>query len=113
MSLALNRSSAIRRFEGSDAIKIRDGITFNFYTGLPHMYKPHFSTHEQKSNIIPLRVILMISGFVQSKHPTVLRSALVDTVNNKCIARLITAHKFEIKTLLITPNIPGCESMCA
>ena len=37
MSPALNRSSAIRRFEGSDAIEIRDGITFDFYTGLPHM----------------------------------------------------------------------------
>ena len=37
MSPALNRSSAIRRFKHSDAIKIRDGITFNFYTGLPHM----------------------------------------------------------------------------
>ena len=28
----------IRRFEGSDVIEICDGITFNFYTGLPHMY---------------------------------------------------------------------------
>ena len=37
MSPALNRSSAIRRFEDSDAIEIRDGITFEFYTGLPHM----------------------------------------------------------------------------
>ena len=37
MSSALNRSSAIQRFEGSDAIEIRDGITFNFYTGLPHL----------------------------------------------------------------------------
>ena len=37
MSPALNGSSAIRRFEGSDAIEIRDGITFDFYTGLPHI----------------------------------------------------------------------------
>ena len=37
MSPTLNGSSAIRRFEGSDAIKICDGITFDFYTGLPHM----------------------------------------------------------------------------
>ena len=37
MSPALNRSSAIRRFERSDAIEIRDGITFDFYTGLPQM----------------------------------------------------------------------------
>ena len=37
MSSALNGSSAIRRLEGSDAIEICDGITFDFYTGLPHM----------------------------------------------------------------------------
>ena len=37
MSPALNGSSAIWRFEGSDAIEIRNGITFDFYTGLPHI----------------------------------------------------------------------------
>ena len=31
-------SSAIWRFEGNDAIEIHDGIlTFDFYTGLPHV----------------------------------------------------------------------------
>ena len=35
MSLALNGSSAIQHFEGSDAIGIHDGITFDFYMGLP------------------------------------------------------------------------------
>ena len=34
---AINRSSVIWRFEGSDAIEIRDRITFSFYTGLPHI----------------------------------------------------------------------------
>ena len=33
MSPALNRSSVIWHFEGSDAIEIHDGITFDFYTG--------------------------------------------------------------------------------
>ena len=37
MSPALNGSSAILRFERSDAIEICDGITFDFYTGLPHI----------------------------------------------------------------------------
>ena len=37
MSPALNGSSTIQHFEGSDAIEICDGITFNFYTGLPDM----------------------------------------------------------------------------
>ena len=37
MSPALNGSSAIRHFEHSNAIEISDGITFDFYMGLPHM----------------------------------------------------------------------------
>ena len=39
MSPTLNGSSVIWHFEGSDAIETRDGITFNFYTGLPHLYQ--------------------------------------------------------------------------
>ena len=35
MSPALNESSAIGRFKHSDAIEIRDGITLDFYTGMP------------------------------------------------------------------------------
>ena len=41
MSPALNGSSAVQRFEGNDAIEIRDGITFDFYTGLPHILSEH------------------------------------------------------------------------
>ena len=37
MSPALNGSSAIRRFKHSDVIEIRNGIIFDFYTGLPHV----------------------------------------------------------------------------
>ena len=37
MSPALNGSSAVQRFEGSDVIEICDGITFDFYTGLPQI----------------------------------------------------------------------------
>ena len=42
MSPALNKRSAIRCFEGNEAIEIRDGITFDFDKGLPHM---HICTH--------------------------------------------------------------------
>ena len=44
MSPALNGSSPIRRFEGSDAIEIRNGIIFDFYTELPHMYGYHLTS---------------------------------------------------------------------
>ena len=36
MSSTLNGSSAIKHFKHSDVNKIRDRITFDFYTGLPH-----------------------------------------------------------------------------
>ena len=45
MSAALHGSSAIRRFEPSNAIEIRDGITFDFYTGLPHIVGVDFEYH--------------------------------------------------------------------
>ena len=37
MSHALNGSSVLQRFEHSNAIKIHNGIMFNFYLGPPHM----------------------------------------------------------------------------
>ena len=37
MSPALNGSSVIPHSKSSDGIKIRNGITFDFYTGLPRM----------------------------------------------------------------------------
>ena len=37
MSPPLNGSSALQRFERSNAIEIRNGIMFDFYPGLPHM----------------------------------------------------------------------------
>ena len=43
LSPALNGRSALQRFECSNAIEIHDGITFNFYTRLPHMHnKKHY-----------------------------------------------------------------------
>ena len=37
MSPALKGSSAIWHFKHSNVIEIRDRITFDFYTGLPHI----------------------------------------------------------------------------
>ena len=55
MSPALNGSSAIWRFEGSDAIEIRNEITFDFYTGLPDVhftYKSIFAIEIHAVNIL-------------------------------------------------------------
>ena len=38
MSPTLNGSSVIWHFECGNVIEIHDGITFNFYMGLPHIH---------------------------------------------------------------------------
>ena len=38
MSPTLNGSSALQRIKLSDTLEIRNGIIFDFYTGLPHIY---------------------------------------------------------------------------
>jgi len=38
MSPTLNRSSVLQCFKHRSAIEIRNGIMFDFYPGLPHMY---------------------------------------------------------------------------
>ena len=38
MSPTLNGSTVLQRFERGNAVEIRNGIMFDFYLGLPHMY---------------------------------------------------------------------------
>ena len=38
MSPTLSRSSALQRVKVGDALEIRNGIIFDFYSGLPHIY---------------------------------------------------------------------------
>ena len=38
MSPGLNRSSVLECFKRGNVIEMRNGIMFNFYLGLPHMY---------------------------------------------------------------------------
>ena len=85
MSPVPNGSSAIRRLELSDAIKIRNGIIFDFYTGLPHMYVylSQCSFHKQHlflatiqfcdHRIIDTKECICMSHyeFIQSKPPTI------------------------------------------
>ena len=37
VSPARNRSSALQHFEFGNMVEIRNGIRFDFYSGLPHM----------------------------------------------------------------------------
>ena len=68
---ALNGYSAIRRFEGSDAIEIHDGITFDFYTGLPHMFlstllpRVHHPWTYEKVEVASVKERLKGTQFVQ------------------------------------------------
>ena len=38
MSPTLNGSTALQRFERGNAVEIHNGIMFDFYLGLPHLY---------------------------------------------------------------------------
>ena len=54
MSPTLNGSLVIRHFEGSDAIEICNGITLDFYTGLPHAHLHiymHTHPHPRKKTL--------------------------------------------------------------
>ena len=65
MSPALNGGSAIRRFEGSDVIEIRDGITFDFSMALPHVY--FIRMEDNLLDILSLVQITAVNGyFLQS-----------------------------------------------
>ena len=54
MSPALNGSSTLERFEQSNASEIRNGIMFDFYPGLPHMYK--YVCNKPKSKFLTSQV---------------------------------------------------------
>ena len=50
-------SSAIWYFEGSDAIEIRNGITFDFYAGLPHM-SPVLNQYSASNLVMQLKYLM-------------------------------------------------------
>ena len=69
MSSALNGSSAIRRFEGSDAIEIRDEIrdeiAFDFYTGLPHILSALSSVISSSQRLKSRRRMAAVAAWVE------------------------------------------------
>ena len=52
MSPALNGSSALQRFERSNAIELRNGILFDFYPGLPHILYVYILCMYNKSYLL-------------------------------------------------------------
>ena len=75
MTPALNGSSAIQRFEGSNAIEIRDKITFNFYTGLPHMFMVQVITMQ------PM-IVYISSSYVAKELSLEVNGTVDKAVNN-------------------------------
>ena len=64
MSPALNGSSVVRHFERSDATEIRDGIIFDFYTGVTYcitVIKVHIAIIAE----LPLRAELIRDTHIQ------------------------------------------------
>ena len=54
MSATLNGSSTLERFERSNMIEICDGIMFDFYPGLPHIYEPKYVHVQGLAVLTPL-----------------------------------------------------------
>ena len=50
MSPTLSGSSALQRVKLSDALKIRNGIIFDFYSGLPHIGSGAACTERMKAS---------------------------------------------------------------
>ena len=77
MSPALNRSLAIARFKGSNAIEIRDRITFDFYTGLPHVHVQVLKVHDTTrfrgcvyGNAVKIPFVSLFSFYSQQYLPS-------------------------------------------
>ena len=51
MSPALNGSTALQHFKCGNMVEIRNGITSDFYPGLPHMYNWTFLAYTTKLQI--------------------------------------------------------------
>ena len=69
MSPTLSGSSAIRRFEGNGTIEIHDGITFEFYTGLPHIVLSIFVPHPQRMEKPGNKAMYIVSLNIIPPHP--------------------------------------------
>ena len=74
MSPTLNGSSAIRRFKHSNVIKIRDGITFDFYMGLPHI---QLCTRFKKSSPIGSSSELIMTLYKHGYRPCLKKSHMI------------------------------------
>ena len=68
MSPVLNGSSMLEHFEHSDATEIRNGIMFDFYTGLPHIY------HIINSQVWSFLILILISDVYALIHGKYLQS---------------------------------------
>ena len=67
MSPTFNGSSLIQHFEGNDAIEIDEGITFDFYTGLPHVVSMVFPFALQADHVM-LKVCPFTLAYLQHIH---------------------------------------------
>ena len=71
MSPALNGSSTLERFERSNASEIRNGIMFDFYPGLPHMYLVFcYNNHLQHTTVAFPPSIFLIGCNMQNRGET-------------------------------------------
>ena len=80
MSPALNESSAMRCFECSDAIEIRDGITFDFCTGLPHVLTIRFHNTKTMCHCMGHIIVWVWQVLTRSQSEVVLVCMYVESM---------------------------------
>ena len=79
MSPTLNGSSVIRHFKRSDAIEKRDGITFDFYMGLPRVIAVLFQCTDKNHTFV-----LKVSSptFIHPEYLDVASEGLADELQS-------------------------------
>ena len=68
MSPALDRSTVIKCFERGNAVKIRNGIMFDFYPELPHTYMYMFMKMVKKVSIVCACNIVLFLSTISVPH---------------------------------------------
>ena len=93
MSPALNGSSAIWHFKSSNVIEIHDGITFDFYTGLPQSLNKRVFCSLVKYAVAKLHNLLIeCCNTILAIAKVVMGTILADSCNHGQIAMAIYKH---------------------
>ena len=110
MSPALNGSTVLQRFERGNAVKIRNGIMFDFYSGLTHIHWNLVGMifHKSAESLLHKIFVGLIITIVQCPCATYHHSPLlIFTVLFNFIRKNLSTVKisrYAVQGLLIAPS---------